>query len=135
MENCWTRASDIGWLLRQSGVGLHTRTDPMTPAKSSAGGRPGRLIRARPKRWIGCPRDSREPTSLVAQGAAGSLGAEDDAAVGGEAEARVVGDLPSVPIEVTEDAGVPAVECLGGLSGDGSAGLAGSLDHGVDLFG
>src|SRR5207244_10691426 len=31
------------------GVGLRTRTDPMTPAKSSAGGRAGRLIRGAPE--------------------------------------------------------------------------------------
>src|SRR6266540_3360897 len=62
MENCWTRASDIGWLLRQIwGWASHTN---------------------RP-----------------------------------------------------DDAGVPAVERLGRLSGDGSAGLAGLLDHAVDLFG
>src|SRR5215211_4628541 len=138
MENCWTRASDIGWLLRQI-WGWATHTNRPDDAGEIIGRRtdgaadPGapeavdRLARG------ACGTRLR----LAERDAAGSrrLGAEDDAAVGGEAEARVVRDLPSVPVEVAEDAGVPAVERLGRLSGDGSAGLAGLLDNAVDLFG
>src|SRR6266545_845910 len=112
MENCWTRASDIGWLLRQI-WGWATHTNRPDDAGEIIGRRKGG----------------------AADAGSGRLGAEDDAAVGGEAETRVVRDLPSMPVEVAEDAGVPAVERLGGLSGDGSAGLAGVLDHAVDLFG
>src|SRR5436190_6590851 len=48
---------------------------------------------------------------------------------------RVVGDLPRVTVGVDEDPGIAAPERLGRLTADRAAGLAGLLDHLVDLVG
>src|SRR6266508_2292064 len=114
MENCWTRASDIGWLLRQI-WGWATHTNRPDDAGEIIGRRKGGAAdpgRARSGRSA-ARGVARRPTSARGGAGSGRLGAEDDAAVGGEAEARVVRDLPGVPVEVAEDAGVPAVERLG----------------------
>src|SRR5262249_21869566 len=52
-----------------------------------------------------------------------------------ERPARVVSDLPGVAVRVDEDPRVAAPEGLAGLAADGRTGLAGLLDHLVDLVG
>src|SRR5438046_3199463 len=63
------------------GVGPRTRTDPMTPAKSSAGGRAGRPIRGAPEAVDRLPAGFAAPDfGSRGRGAPGSgrLGAEGD---------------------------------------------------------
>src|ERR1700750_1173641 len=59
---------------------------------------------------------------------------EDERAVVLEGEARVVGDLPHVAVEVGEVPGVAAVEGLGGGFGDRRAGRLGGGEDRVDLL-
>src|SRR6476469_8382126 len=61
------------------------------------------------------------------------LGREDDVAVVVQAEARVVRDLPRMPVEITESTRVPAVESFCGLACDRRPVLASLLDHVMDL--
>src|SRR5437763_780590 len=62
------------------------------------------------------------------------LSAEDDAPIRLETEPWVMRDLPRVPVEVAEDAGVAAVEGLGRFARDRGAVPARLLDHVVDLL-
>jgi hypothetical protein len=70
---------------------------------------------------------------VVSRRAARSEVRQDQRAVLGEREARVVGDLPEMPVEVGEVTGVAAVEGLAGGSGDRRPGRGGRVHHRVDL--
>ena len=63
-----------------------------------------------------------------------SRAGEDDVAVVVQAEARVVRDLPRMPVEITESTGISSVESLRGLARDRGSVLASLLDHLMDLL-
>src|SRR2546430_8087584 len=103
MENCWTRASDIGWLLRQI-WGWATHTNRPDDAGEIIGRRTdGAADPGAPEAVDRLPAGRAAPDfGSRGRGVAGSgrLGAEGGAAVGGQAEGRGVRGIPSVPREV-----------------------------------
>ena len=61
-------------------------------------------------------------------------GANDDAPVRQQREARVVGDFPDVAVEIAKTTRVAPVEGLSGLAGDDRARRTSLLDDLVDLL-